>query len=262
MRSVLPADSKLVERKPYRRTLKKKAPPVTLPGLPQRIAIDPPVGARVVIGSILDPYGIVEEPVRSAKVDSDGVISPGEMEWVSQGQPRIVVLRSIRHDPLGWSHSHDHIAEPEYLAGRHWQSLYERAEIGSIQAVDTSKEPVDGGKVPELLTDGQRNAMLSLRSAAARLEKSVPEDRPRGVARVRLVQEVLAEGKFMRQIAAERGNSSRGAVGALSREFRRSLTILGEEFGFIGDSRNKAKITGWRQSDNDDGKEEASKEAA
>jgi len=223
-----------------RRSLKRRAPPITLPRLPNRVAVDPPIGVKVIIDDMIDPYGIAESATPRRRGNSKSE------EWFAFEAPRISVLRSIRADPLGWARSHSHIGEPEYLAGRFWQLQFERSQIGSVQAVDISKEPVDGGKFPDLLTDGQRNALMALRSASSRLATSVPGDKGRGLYRIRLIADVLGDGKFMRQIAAERGFSSRSAISALSREFKRSLLVLALEFGFVSGQRQSAKITGWR----------------
>lgn len=233
----------MIQRKSQRRPAKKK-PETPQPAIHNRVAVDPPVGARVAIGTITDPFGMAELMPKQSKQRRDGSQAPGEGEWVSPGQPKIVVLRSIRTDPLGWLHSHSLVGEPEYLAGRHWQMLHERSQIGSVQAVDTSKEPVDGGKIPEIVTDGQRIALAALRRAAGRLANSCKGDRPRGMHRVALILAVLADGKFMRQIAAERGFRSKGAIAALSREFKRSLGVLALEFGLASVPRQKAKIVG------------------
>jgi hypothetical protein len=43
---------------------------------------------------------------------------------------KIVVLRSIRNDPLGRLHSHHQIDEAQYRGGRAFQNDWERAERG------------------------------------------------------------------------------------------------------------------------------------
>src|SRR5689334_16187196 len=66
---------------------------------------------------------------------------------------RIVVTRSLRDDRLAWLHSHKHIDQAQFQAGRKMQGLYERASIG-VKAVDPTNEPVDGGgAIPEALTE-------------------------------------------------------------------------------------------------------------
>lgn len=215
--------------------------------LPDRRVYDPPKNLRIAVSAIADPYGLPESAKKIPKQRADGSPAPGEGEWFSTGQPQIVVLRSIRTDPLGWMSSHNQIDEAEFLSGRKWQSLYERSQIGSVQAVDTSKEPVDGGKFPEIVTDNQRAAIQQMRLALHAILNSVPRDRLRGIGRAALVQDVLATGMFIKQAAAARGITAERAVHALAKEFHMSLSVLAEHFGFVGTSKTRSKITGWRK---------------
>jgi hypothetical protein len=68
--------------------------------------------------------------------------------------------------------------------GRHWQAAYENAEIGGVRAIDPGKEAVDGGRLPEVLTDQQRRAVVDLKNARLALG---PEGN-------QLVIDVLAKG--------------------------------------------------------------------
>lgn len=135
---------------------------------------------------------------------------------------RIVVVRSIANDPLAWMHAHSRIDDAKFHAGRAWQVLYGRAMLGSIQSVDTSKEPVDGGSWPDLLTDGQAMAIHELRRIAVKLE---PE-------RALLVEDVLGRGMFIRQAAEARGDLAERAIGKWGRELHIALDILAIELGF------------------------------
>lgn len=230
-----------------RRTRKNRARPSA--AIPDRRVFDPPKNLRVAVGTIADPYGIPEPAQKVPKRRRDGSSSAGEGEWYSPGQPQIVVLRSIRTDPLGWMHSHSQIDEAEYLAGRRWQSLYERSHVGSVQAIDTSKEPVDGGRFSEPMTDSQRVAIDQLRLAGNALLASA-EDRARGVGRMQLIRDVLATGLFIKMAAAARGITAERAIGALAKEFRASLGVLAEHFGFVGVrlvSGGFSKTRGWRK---------------
>src|SRR5262249_24286419 len=144
----------------------------------------PPGTGQQAIGVVIDdPFGIAED-LKLEPAARGGRIAPGAPEWVSPGQPKIGVFQSTRSDPLGWMYSHHRVDHAAYLAGREWQTLYERSSVGTVQAVDTTKEPVDGGRFPELITDNLSRAIRRLRSAAVALEASVPGDRARGLARV------------------------------------------------------------------------------
>jgi hypothetical protein len=157
-----------------------------------------------------------------APIEVDDPYSPGE---------RIIRMRSLRDDPLALLHSGGQIDDALYVAGRKWQALYERAEIGRVKSVDTRRRPVDfGGRVAEPLTDAQRRAAKLLRLAAGALEKSIPNDRARGRERVRIVQHILGRGLSPTQAAALRGEYGRYGVEKLSREFRRCLGVLAGSF--------------------------------
>src|SRR6202040_1760606 len=86
----------------------------------------------------------------TVEVDDPLALEPGE---------KIVTLRSIRNDPLGRLHSHRQIDEAQYQGGRAFQGDWEKAERGP-QAVDPTREYVDGGRGREPITEGQRKAVL------------------------------------------------------------------------------------------------------
>jgi hypothetical protein len=98
-------------------------------------------------------------------------------------------LRSIRNDPLGRLHSHRQIDEAQYQGGRAFQNDWEKAERGP-QAVDPTREYVDGVQKREPITEGQRKAVLRL----GRAERELSAD---GAA---LVHEVLIMGLSMEQV--------------------------------------------------------------
>src|SRR5215472_13373121 len=93
--------------------------------------------------------------VAEVEVDDPLALEPGE---------KITALRSIRNDPLARLHSHHQIDETQYKGGRAFQNDWERAERGP-QAVDPSREYVDGAQRREAIADGQRKAVLRLNRA-------------------------------------------------------------------------------------------------
>lgn len=219
--------------------------------IPDRRVLDPPKNVRVAVDTIHDPFGISVSAQKEKKRRRDGSTAPGEGEWVSAGQPKITVLRSVRTDPLAWLHSHGQIDEADFLAGRHWQSLYERSHVGSVQAIDTSKEPVDGGRFSDPITESQRLAIMDLRAISLVIGKH-----PSGLARGRLIYDVLANGMFIKEAAHARGIVAERSVNAVAREFYECLAIMADHFGFSGTNKNnkKNKIRGWRQDGEEDNK--------
>src|ERR1700691_4175259 len=96
--------------------------------------------------------------VAAIEVDDPLGLDPGD---------KIVTLRSIRNDPLARLHTHRQIDEAQYQGGRAFQDDWEKAERGP-QAVDPSREYVDGGQRREPTTQRPRQAVL-------RLERARPE---------------------------------------------------------------------------------------
>lgn len=135
----------------------------------------------------------------------------------------IKATASLRDDPLRRLRVRRQISEECFQAGRHWQRLYERAEISNLQGVDTTREYVDGGRFPELLTDARQKAVVEL----ARLS------RPLGIEGEALIRDVLGKGLFVRECAISRGITAERAVRRLSDRLKESLEILAFEFGFI-----------------------------
>lgn len=80
-----------------------------------------PSGPDLATVVIEDPYG----PPADAAASRDGVT------WTPPPRPRIVVVRTFRHDPLGRMHARGQLSEAEYLAGRAYQTLAETAAGGS-----------------------------------------------------------------------------------------------------------------------------------
>ena len=149
------------------------------------------------------------------EVDDPYAINPGD---------KILVLRSTRNDPLADMKSKGQIDQCDYVAGRHWQAAYENAEIGHVRAIDPGKEAVDGGRMPEPLTDRQRRAVVDLNNAAEKL----------GHEGAQLIHAALVQGLSMKQIAINRrgGIYSEAESKYVGRRFRECLGTLARIFGY------------------------------
>jgi hypothetical protein len=134
---------------------------------------------------------------------------------------KIVALRSIRNDPLGRLHSHHQIDEAQYRGGRAFQNDWERAERGP-QAVDPTREYVDGARGREPVTESQRQAVLRLN----RIERELGTD---GAA---LVHDVLVLGLTMEQIGQRRAVRSQRWNDYFSKRFQECLDRLALTYGF------------------------------
>ena len=139
---------------------------------------------------------------------------------------KIVALRSIRNDPLARLHSRGQISDAQYRGGRAFQNDWERAERGP-QAVDPSREYVDGGQFREPIIEGQRKAVLRLN----RIERELGAD---GSA---LVHEVLILGMTMEQISGRRGLSGQRWLDYFAKRLRECLDRLALAYGFATEKR-------------------------
>ncbi|THD76137.1 MAG: hypothetical protein E7813_00025 [Bradyrhizobium sp.] len=150
--------------------------------------------------------------VAAVEVDDPLGLEPGD---------KIVTLRSIRNDPLGRLHAHRHIDEAQYQGGRAFQNDWERAERGP-QAVDPTREYVDGARMREPITESQRKAVLRLN----RVERELGAD---GSAPV---HEVLVLGLTMEQIGQRRSAPGQRWIDYFAKRSRECLDRLALIYGF------------------------------
>jgi hypothetical protein len=155
--------------------------------------------------------------VAEVEVDDPLALEPGE---------KIVVLRSIRNDPLGRLHSHRQIDEAQYLGGRAFQNDWEKAVRGP-QAIDPAREYVDGARTREPVTESQRQAVLRLNRA----------ERELGADGSALVHDVLVQGMTMEQVGLRRGLRTQRWNDYFSRRFRECLDRLALMYGFATEKK-------------------------
>jgi hypothetical protein len=155
--------------------------------------------------------------VAAVEVDDPLALEPGE---------KIVTLRSLRNDPLGRLHSHHQLDEAQYQGGRAFQDDWERAERGP-QAVDPTREYVDGGRPREPITERQRKAVLRLNRA----------ERELGADGSALVHEVLVLGLTMEQVGQRRALRGQRWIDYFARRLRECLDRLALIYGFAAQKR-------------------------
>ena len=187
------------------RTARKKS--LRLAKIHDRRSHDLPRNAQVVSVEVDDPLGL----------------EPGD---------KIVALRSIRNDPLGRLHSHRQIDEAQYQGGRAFQNDWERAERGP-QAVDPTREYVDGAQMREPITEAQRRAVLRLNRA----------ERELGADGSALVHDVLVQGMTMEQVGERRGLRSQRWNDYFARRFKECLDRLALIYGFATEKRADDRAT-------------------
>ena len=161
--------------------------------------------------------------VAPIEVDDPMALEPGD---------KIVALRSIRNDPLARLHSHRQIDEAQYRSGRAFQNDWERAERGP-QAVDPTREYVDGVRTREPITEGQRRVVLRLNRA----------ERELGADGSALIHDVLIKGMTMAQVGQRRSLRSARWNDYFSRRFRECLDRLALLYGFATEKRPGDRAT-------------------
>src|SRR5207302_2390827 len=150
--------------------------------------------------------------VAAIEVDDPLALEPGD---------KTVTLRSIRNDPLSRLHTHRQIDEAQYQGGRAFQDDWEQAERGP-QAVDPTREYVDGGRSREPITERQRKAVLRLNRA----------ERELGADGSALVHDVLVRGLTMQQVGERRALKGQRWIDYFARRFRECLDRLALLYGF------------------------------
>jgi len=147
-------------------------------------------------------------------------------------QKRIV---SLKTDPLGrmakWRQLSDHGAPPDRTAeqirwreeaGRFYENLYARVEIGGARGIDFTREVVDGGGFATPDTDARLVAQRRFGEINKILGGHVP-----------LVRAVLLEKRDIAQIAAAQGDESRTNKNRLRNSFCAALDIIAGHLGFL-----------------------------
>lgn len=157
--------------------------------------------------------------LRNARVAPMEVADP-----ISEGT--IVVMRSLRNDILAQLHSHRQIDEAQYQGGREFQKDFETAERGP-QAIDPSKEYVDGGKAAEPITEAMRKSVLRLATVHARLGEN-------GSA---IIHDVLIAHYSLDQVAARRQMVRDVEIRYIGRRFKECLDCLALIYGFSMEAR-------------------------
>lgn len=166
------------------------------------------------------PYHPVHDR-RATDLLCNAMVAPIEVDDPYEPESKLLVMRSVRDDPLALLHARGRIDEAQYQAGRAFQSDFETAERGP-RAIDPGREAVDGGLAPEAITEGQRKAARRLARVHADL----------GLDGSALTSDVLIARKTYEQIARARGLSGSRWEDYFARRFRECLDCLALVYGF------------------------------
>ncbi len=160
-----------------------------------RMAKDLPINSKVAPAVVDDPYG--------------------------QNGEKLRVVRSVRDDVLGHLHARGDIDPAQYEAGRKYEKFAEQAAIGNLKAMNPMKEAVDGGYIPDPITDSQIAAVRHLSEAARVL----------GRRSELLVRQILVDKRRFKEIAKSTAERDVMFVRRMLIECLDELAVL---WGFAG----------------------------
>lgn len=158
----------------------------------------------------------------AADLPINSVVVPAVVQ--DQAGDYIRVLRSVRDDPLAGMLSRGQIDAAQFEAGRLWQQYREDSEIGGAQAIDTTKEAVDGGRFKEPDITKLSKALRELRAANEDL----------GAYGASLIEDILGRRMSIADVAAARSMPRQREIDYIGRRFRECLESLARLWGFAG----------------------------
>jgi hypothetical protein len=167
------------------------------------------------------PYDPAAHDRRATDLLRNAQVAPLEVDDPMELGGKLIVMRSTRDDPLADMHARGHIDEAQYQGGRAFQLDFETAERGP-RAIDPSKEAVDGGLMPEPITEAQQRAARQLAVVYRRLGQN-------GAA---LAHDVLVHGKTRAQVAEARGLAGKRWEEYFGMRFRECLDCMAVVYGF------------------------------
>lgn len=165
---------------------------------------------------------------RTTDLVRNAQVAPIEVDDPMEPGGRLMLMRSFRDDPLARLHDRKQIDEAQYQGGRAFQHDFETAERGP-QAIDPSKEFVDGGRLPEPITEAQRSAVKRLAAC----------HRDLGLDGSSLVNDVLIHGRTLNEVCMQR--RLRGEVWEkyFGKRLRECLNRLAFIYGFATEKHQK-----------------------
>ena len=175
------------------------------------------------------PYDPSKAHDRRAKESNRGVaghLSEHEVDDPYEYGAKIIAIRSTREDPLGDLHARKMIDEAQYQAGRAFQHDFETAESGA-RAIDFTKEAVDGGIMPDPLSEARMRSGRQLAIVYRRL----------GMSGSAIAHDFLIHNRTRRQVAESRGYSGKRYEEYFGIRFRECLDCLALVYGFSMEKR-------------------------
>jgi hypothetical protein len=139
----------------------------------------------------------------------------------------VIAFKNAKADPLQRLKDQADIDEAQYQAGKAYERDLELAEVGNVRAIDPTKEAVDGGRLPEPLSEAKRRADKRL-NEASRIMGLFAESVVRGVLRLNVTPA---------QLAVARNHTTRREQLQYGWVFRRALEELAMFYGFATEAR-------------------------
>jgi hypothetical protein len=170
-----------------------------------RRATDLPLNARVATTEEEDAFGFPSGAIWNEK----------RGEWYVPERQTVQLLVSLRDDPLRQLLVRGQISRQQYDGGRWYQARYE-CQLGGVRSLDPGKEAVDGGRLPEPLTE---HVQLSIQELAV-------ADRTLGIEGQTICRGILGQGHTIGEFARTRGMERRSDVEYIGRRFRECLVTL------------------------------------
>lgn len=129
---------------------------------------------------------------RSTDLPINAVVATVVVDDPYERGSKVEVVASLRDDILRHLLARDEIDQAQFEAGRRYERYVEQSQIGSVKAMDPTKEPVDGGGlVIEPISDRQIAAVRELSEAARVL----------GMRGELLVRQILVERRKFKELA-------------------------------------------------------------
>lgn len=159
---------------------------------------------------------------RSTDLLRNAMVAPIEVADPLEFGAKLLVMRSLRDDPLGAMHAAGQVDDVQYQAGRRWQRAFEAAQGSGLKAIDPAKEAVDGGQIARsTLTEYQIQGSSDVSMAMKAL----------GQEGESIVMDILGRGLTLTQAGAKRSYVSERERRYLGQRFRECLTTLSSVFG-------------------------------
>jgi hypothetical protein len=168
---------------------------------------------------VSDPELMVHDR-RTHESFRQAALVPEDVEDPYDRGSKITVMRNTRDDLLAWLKSRAIIDTAQMDAGRRYQADFERAERGP-RAIDPTKEAVDGGRMPDPITESQRKAAMRLNHM----------NRALGIDGSSIMMDFLIHRQTFSEIAGKRGLAGDRWRDYFSRRVWECLNALAIEYG-------------------------------